>query len=131
MRTAVGRHWAPTRRRCATSSPERRARAACTPLIWAAATGRLQAADWLLDHGADPNRRGTFGCPAHGEGVTALHLAAQNDRAEMVSLLLRRGADPRIEDARYQSTLRGWAEHGDAREAAAVLRDRAERSTPG
>ena len=93
-----------------------------TPLIWAAANGRVDAARWLLDRGAPVNQRATFGGPTHGEGVTALHLAAQNDRVEMIELLLARGADPSIQDALYQSTPEGWAEHESAHRAAAALR---------
>ena len=93
-----------------------------TPLLWAAANGRVDAARWLLEHGADIDRRATFGGPTHGEGVTALHLAAQNDRVEMIELLLARGADPSIEDALYHSTPAGWAEHGGAARALATLR---------
>lgn len=92
-----------------------------TPLIWAAANNHRQAAGWLLDHGADVNQRATFGGPSHGEGVTALHLAAQNDHAEMVAFLLARGGDPTIRDALYDSTPAGWAEHGGARRAMAAL----------
>lgn len=93
-----------------------------TPLIWAAANGRLKAARWLLDHGADVNRRATFGGPSHGNGVTALHLAAQNDHSEMVELLLARAGDPTIRDALYDGTAEGWAEHGGAQRALATLR---------
>lgn len=82
-----------------------------TRLIWAASKPRLAAAKWLLDHAADVNRRATFGGPTHGEGVTALHLAAQSDHVEMVRLLLERAADPTIEDALYHSTPAGWAAH--------------------
>ena len=92
-----------------------------TPLIWAAANGRLAAARWLLDHGAGPNQRATFGGPQHGEGVTALHLAAQTNRRPMVELLVARGADPTIEDGIYHSTPAGWAEHFGAHELAAYL----------
>jgi ankyrin repeat protein len=92
-----------------------------TPLLWAAANGHREAASWLLDHGADVNQRATFGGPAHGEGVTALHLAAQSDHAEMVTLLLSRGADATIRDALYESTPAGWAEHEGARRALTAL----------
>ena len=81
-----------------------------TPLIWAAANNRLAAAQWLLRHGATTGRA-TFGGPTHGEGVTALHLAAENDHVEMARLLLDHGADPTVEDANYKSTPSGWAEH--------------------
>jgi ankyrin repeat protein len=69
------------------------------PLLWAAATGRLEAARWLLDHGADVNQRATFRGPTHGEGVTALHLEAQDNRLALAEFLVERGADPTIEDA--------------------------------
>ncbi len=82
-----------------------------TPLLWAAAAGRVSAVGWLIDHGAEVNQRATFGGPAHGEGVTALHLAAQNGDVPMIELLLARGADRTIEDSLYHSTPAGWAEH--------------------
>jgi ankyrin repeat protein len=81
-----------------------------TPLIWAAAKHRIAAARWLLDHGARTGPA-TFGGPSHGEGITALHLAAQNDDREMARLLISYGADPEIEDALYHSSPRGWATH--------------------
>ena len=47
-----------------------------TALAWAAANGRVAALRKLVELGADPNRQATFGGPSHGEGVTAIHLAA-------------------------------------------------------
>ncbi len=82
-----------------------------TPLLWAASRGHLEATAWLLDHGAEVNRRATFGGPQHGQGVTALHLAAQHGLIEMVRFLVQRGADPSIEDEIYHSTPDGWANH--------------------
>ncbi len=82
-----------------------------TPLLWAASRGRLEATAWLLDRGADVNQRATFGGPGHGEGITALHLAAQIGLAAMVDLLLSRGADPAIRDRLYDGTPKGWAEY--------------------
>lgn len=92
-----------------------------TPLLWAAANNRVAAAAWLLDHGADVNQRATFGGPSHGEGVTALHLAAQNDHVEMVQVLVARGGGVAIRDTLYDSTPAGWAEHGGAARAATTL----------
>jgi ankyrin repeat protein len=82
-----------------------------TPLIWSATKGRLATAQWLLDHGAEVNRRATFGGLSHGQGVTALHLAAQSDHVGMVRLLLERGGDLTIADTLYQSTPASWAAH--------------------
>jgi len=75
-----------------------------TPLIWAAARNRTEAAAWLLDHGADVNQKATFGGLTHGQGITALHMAAQNGHLAMVKLLVERGADRTIRDDLYQST---------------------------
>lgn len=93
-----------------------------TSLIWAASNGRLAAARWLLEHGADANRVATFGGRSHGEGVTALHLAAQGDHVEIARLLLEHGADPRVEDGNYHSSPAGWAEHFGAARVRALLK---------
>jgi ankyrin repeat protein len=80
-----------------------------TPLIWASANGRVAAIRTLVELGADPNRRGTFGGPTHGQGVTAIHLAAQRGDAATVEVLLELGADPTIRDDLYDGTPAGWA----------------------
>jgi ankyrin repeat protein len=62
-----------------------------TPLHCAVGHNRPEAAAWLLDHGADIN--------ANEEakiGETALCLAVQGAPAEIVEMLLKRGADPDI-----------------------------------
>lgn len=82
-----------------------------TPLLWAASRGRADAVAWLLDHGADVNQRATFGGPGHGDGVTALHLAAQDGNLEVIDLLLARGADRTIRDRLYNGNPFGWAQH--------------------
>ena len=92
-----------------------------TPLIWAVVKGHVETAGWLLDHDADVNRRATFGGPDHGNGVTALHLAAQRGDVEVVRFLLGRGADPRIEDDLYHSTPLGWAQRFERAEVADLL----------
>jgi ankyrin repeat protein len=93
-----------------------------TALAWAAATGRAGAIRRLVALGADPDRRTTFGGPAHGEGVTALHLAAQNAHIDAIAALLEAGADRTLTDALYGATPASWAEHGGHAEAAARLR---------
>jgi ankyrin repeat protein len=92
-----------------------------TPLCWAAATGRPAAARWLIEAGADVNQRATFGGPSHGEGITALHLAASSDDVEMVQLLLEAGADPTIQDSLHHGTPARWAEYHGARRVARQL----------
>jgi ankyrin repeat protein len=82
-----------------------------TPLLWAASRGRVDAVGWLLDHGADVNQRATFGGPSHGDGVTALHLAAQNGDLSVIDLLLARGADRTIRDRLYDGTPWSWGRH--------------------
>jgi ankyrin repeat protein len=93
-----------------------------TALAWAAACGRPAAIRRLVALGADPSHRSTFGGPEHGEGVTALHLAAQNGALDVIRVLLELGADPTIEDGLYHATPAGWAEHGGHTAAAGVLR---------
>ncbi len=56
------------------------------PLHSAAATGRLECARLLLEHGAEANAR-------QGGGFTALHAAAASSDAELARLLLAAGAD--------------------------------------
>lgn len=82
-----------------------------TPLIWAAACNRTEAAAWLLDHGANINLKATFGGLTHGQGITALHMAAQNGHMPMVRLLVGRGADRSIKDDLYQATAERGAEY--------------------
>ena len=82
-----------------------------TPLLWAASRGRVDTVAWLLEHGAEVNQRATFGGPGHGQGVTALHLAAQHGHLATIELLVSRGADRTIRDELYHGTPSGWAEH--------------------
>ena len=56
------------------------------PLTWAAMMGQTQAAELLLQHGADVNGR-------NRDDNTALHLAMFLGRAETAELLLKSGAD--------------------------------------
>jgi ankyrin repeat protein len=92
-----------------------------TPLAWAAACGRVASIRKLVEVGADPNQRGTFGGPTHGEGVTALHLAAQSGKRRAVEALLELGADATIRDRLYEGTPRGWAESAGRPEIARLL----------
>jgi ankyrin repeat protein len=93
-----------------------------TPLIWAAANGRVGSIRKLVELGADVNQRASFGGPDHGQGVTALHLAAQGGRREAVEPLLELGADPTIHDALHSGTPSGWAAFGGHTELAELLK---------
>jgi ankyrin repeat protein len=95
-----------------------------TALTWAAAQGRVAAIERLLELGADVDHRGTFGGPAHGEGVTALHLAAQSGHRAAVEALLAGGADPTIRDALHDGPASGWAQQGGHAALAELLRER-------
>ena len=94
-----------------------------TALTWAAASGRTPAIRRLLALGADPNNRGTFGGPEHGDGTTALHHAAEGGHLDAIRALLHAGADPTVRDAIYDSTPAGWAEHFGRHEARDLLRE--------
>ena len=82
-----------------------------TPLIWAAVRNHAETVAWLLDNGANINHKGTFGGLTHGQGITALHMAAQCGHMPVVKLLLERGADRSIKDDLYHSTAEGGAAH--------------------
>lgn len=92
-----------------------------TPLTWAAVNGRVESVRTLVDLGADPNQRGTFGGASHGEGVTAINLAAQAGQREAVIALLELGADPHILDDLHGGNALGWAHVGGHEELADIL----------
>ena len=56
------------------------------PLTWAVTMGQIEAAELLLQHGADINGR-------NRDSNTALHLAVFLGRAEIAELLIKNGAD--------------------------------------
>jgi len=82
-----------------------------TPLIWAAVCNRMDTAEWLIEHGAAVNRKATFGGLTHGQGVTALHMAAQYGHLSLVRLLVQKGADPKIKDDLYRADAESQANH--------------------
>jgi ankyrin repeat protein len=73
----------------------------------------------LLDAGEDPNRFSPVG--GHSQ-ATPLHQAALAGHADVVRLLVERGARLDIEDILFHSTPLGWAEHAGRREVADYLR---------
>ena len=60
-----------------------------SPLLHAIHTGQIRSVEALLDGGADINR-------LSGDGVTPLMMAAGYGYTDIVQLLLKRGANPRI-----------------------------------
>ena len=94
-----------------------------TPLLWACYADKVDAARWLLDHGADPDLRHDWGGEGHGVAAVAMHLAAQHNCVGCVRLLLDRGADPDIVDGAHGGTPAGWAEHGGADDTLKILRE--------
>jgi len=72
-------------------------------LVFAAANGRQEVVDYLLDGGADINAR-----PYNN--TTGLHFAIMFAKTAMVAHLLDLGASTQIEDDRYHSTAGGWAD---------------------
>ena len=83
--------------------------------------GNTASIERLIELGADVDRLGTFGGPDHGEGVTALHLAAQSGRRQAVEVLLAAGADPCIADRNHGGRPSGWAEFGGHDALAKIL----------
>jgi ankyrin repeat protein len=87
-------------------------------LVYAAAWGRTEAVDLLLERGAQVNL-----IPAGFDYAgTPLHYAALNGRREMVDQLLRQGADPAIPDRKIGKLPEDWAQHGGHTELAEYLR---------
>jgi hypothetical protein len=80
-------------------------------IVWAAANGRTATVALLLDLGFDVDARGRGDVPAEGPWQTALHEAAIQGNLELARLLLARGADPNVRDARFDAPPLGWARH--------------------
>lgn len=78
---------------------------AWTPLHYAAHEGHRDAAQLLIDAGADPN------CVDDDLGFTAISLAAERDDLDMIELLLANGADPALETGTGRSALDVAREH--------------------
>jgi ankyrin repeat protein len=78
-----------------------------TALHWAVARRQPEAAAWLIDHGADINRRAGFGGTRE---VTPLHVAAAWEGSpDCARLLVTRGADVTVKDPEHNGTPADWA----------------------
>lgn len=75
-----------------------------TPMIGAASLGAEDVGIRLLDAGAKPEPRGIF-------GETALHWAALLGEDRLAAKLIP-VSDVNLKDAKYKSTVLGWAIHG-------------------
>lgn len=95
-----------------------------TPLIGAAATGKMEIVDVLLKHGADPNARSyDVRAPVYGRGkVSALILASISGFADIVQILMDHGANVNAVDDRGDSAIYYSAWHGHTSTVKALLR---------
>jgi ankyrin repeat protein len=88
-----------------------------TPLHSAVASGQLEIARWLLERGADANRR-------QQGGFTPLHAAAQNGDVALAQLLLVHGADPDLRTEAAGATAADLARSANQAEVLACLDQR-------
>lgn len=91
-------------------------------LVWAAALGRIEAIDLLVETGFDVNALGRGDVPVEQPWQTALHTAVEHDDPAMVRRLLELGADPDVRDARFDGTALDWADHLGHELIAEILR---------
>lgn len=87
------------------------------PILTCSRTGRLEAVEHLLDHGADVNATDSW------KGQTALMWAAAENHAEMVRLLLDRGGDAQASSTSGGFTALVFAAREGASESAQILLD--------
>jgi ankyrin repeat protein len=89
-------------------------------LALASQFNRVEIVRMLLDSGEDPNRYNPVGGHSHS---TPLHQAAAGGYAEMVRLLVERGARLDLKDVLWQGTPAGWTRHERKTEVEAYLRE--------
>jgi ankyrin repeat protein len=87
----------------------------------AAQHGNTEIVRMLLDAGEDPNRYNPDGWHSHS---TPLHQAIASDHADVVRLLVERGARTDIKDKVYDGTALGWAVYCERPAIAEWLRAR-------
>ena len=93
-------------------------------IVRAATYGSAHVIETLIRHGASPN---TVADPAiavdETTGYTPLHAAAWNDHRDVVAVLLKHGANPRIRDGKYCGTPAGWANYNGKRACCDLILD--------
>ncbi len=83
--------------------------------LWAAArTGNLEAINKALDEGVDVNSATHY-------NSTALTFACDRGQIEAIKLLLKRGADPNLEDTFYKASPLDWAQMNGHYEAVSLV----------
>lgn len=64
------------------------------PLYWVMAQGSLKGTQWLLDHGADPNRYSAMPADWRAKRQSPLSLAVRLEKPQYLQTLLKHGGDP-------------------------------------
>ena len=85
-------------------------------LNFAAYSGALEAAEFLLDRGADVNGL-AGGFSRYDRGSTPLHKTVMADQLAIARLLLARGAAPLVGDRRFDMTPYEWSNYLDTSKA--------------
>ena len=94
-------------------------------LAFASQFGHVAIVRLLLDAGEAPNRYNPVGAHSHS---TPLHQAALAGHAELVHLLVERGARLDLQDILWHATPADWARHAGRTEIEAYLRSHETRS---
>jgi ankyrin repeat protein len=87
-------------------------------LVFAAAWGRAESVDYLLNRGAAVN----FIPAGFDFAGTPLHYAALHGHKDMVDHLLSKGADPAVQDTKIGKLPEDWAAHDGHAELSEYLR---------
>jgi len=90
-------------------------------LSFAALRAGREAAQFLLTHGAGIDAQTPGFYRDRDRGSTALHKAASEGQAAVVTFLLESGADPNAKDMKWDSTPAVWARYSNQPEIAEVL----------
>ena len=101
--------------------PEADSRNRHVALALAALHGHAEVVRMLLDAGEDPSRLNPDGYHSHS---TPLHQAVLSNNADVVHLLVERGARLDVKDSVYGGTPLDWAIYGERSEMAEYLRGR-------